>query len=81
MSTYNKLCFRNQLKDENENGFYYVYILCKGDDVNKCDNPKQYSLITKFTIYKYKYDLKSLDDNLSIFRFICETPCFRQFNV
>ena len=85
MPTYKKSIFRNQLRDEKKNGFYYVYILCKGNDINKCDNPKQYSLITNHTIieqnYKYKYDLSLINDYLSIFRFICETPCFRQFKV
>ena len=63
---YQNKYFREQLEEEKR---------------EKCENLQNYSYISVITTVEYslrnKFSLKILSDNLDVFRFICEIPCFK----
>ena len=78
---YQNKYFREQLEEENKKTFLYVYGICKEEKREKCENLQNYSYISVITTVEYslrnKFSLKILSDNLDVFRFICEIPCFK----
>ena len=80
---YQNKYFSEQLKEENKKTFFYVYGICEEEKREKCENLQYYSYISTFTTVEYSlrniFSLKFLSDNLDVFRFICEIPCFKHF--